>query len=133
MESSYDSNYGRQNFGGRGWFSTSIVNGESILQIIPSKFSPPLSFRAFLNSSISFFTLQSSFSILEEFSLEVLSRLLAWEFDSSSLWFCNCLLTFYVLGFYCLSQLFICQVSSSTSLFFDKTHFTCIWVDLGCV
>ena len=87
LESSYDSNYGRQNFGGRGWFSTSIVNGESILQIIPSKFSPPLSFMPLFNSSIFFLMLQSSFSILEESSPEVLSCLLAWEFNSSSFWF----------------------------------------------
>ena len=31
LESSYDSNRGRQNFGGRGRFSTSVVNGESVL------------------------------------------------------------------------------------------------------
>ena len=87
LEPSYDSNYGRQNFGGRGRFSTSVVNGESVLRIISSKFSPSLSFMAFFNSSISFLMLQSSFSILEESSPEVLSCLLAWEFDSSSFWF----------------------------------------------
>ena len=85
LELSYDSSYRRRNFGGRGRFSTSIVNGESILRIIPSKFSPPLSFMELLNSSISFLMLRSSFSILKESSLEVLSHLLAWEFDSSSL------------------------------------------------
>ena len=41
LELLYDSNCGRRNFGGKGWFSTSLVNGESILRIIPSKFSPP--------------------------------------------------------------------------------------------
>ena len=79
LEPSYDSSCGRWNFGGRGRFSTSVVNGESILRIIPSKFSPPLSFMAFLNSSISFLMLWSSFSILEESYPEVLSRLWAWE------------------------------------------------------
>ena len=84
LELSYDSNYGRWNFGVREWFSTSVVNGESVLWIIPSKFSPPLSFMALLNSFISFLMLRNSFSILKESSLEVLSRLLAWEFDSFS-------------------------------------------------
>jgi len=65
---------------------TSVVNGESFLQIIPSKFSLPLSFMALLYSSISFLMLRNSFSILEELFPEVLSRLLAWEFDSSSFW-----------------------------------------------
>ena len=58
-----------------------VVNGEFVLWIIPSKFSPSLSFMALFNSSISFLMLRSSFSILEESSLKVLSRLLAWEFD----------------------------------------------------
>ena len=84
LEPSYDSSYGRRNFGGRRQFSTSMVNGKSDLQIIPSKFSPPFSFMALFNLSISFLMLRSSFSILEESSPEVLSRLLAWEFDSSS-------------------------------------------------
>ena len=84
---SYDSNCGRWNFGRRGWFSTILVNGESILQIIPSKFSPPLSFMALFSLSISFLMLRSSFSTLVESSPKVLSRLLAWEFDSSSFWF----------------------------------------------
>ena len=83
LEPSYDSYYGRQNFSGRGRLSTSVVNGEPVLQIILSKFSSPLSFMAYFNSSISFLMLRSSFSILEESSPEVLSRLLAWEFDSS--------------------------------------------------
>ena len=87
LEPSYDSNYGRRNFGERGWFSTSVVNGESVLQIIPPKFSLPLSFMILFNSSISFLTLWSSFSILEESSPEVLSCLLAWEFDSFSFCF----------------------------------------------
>ena len=87
LEPSYDSNCGRRNFGGRGRFSTLVVHGEFVLLIIPSKFSPPLSLMELLNSSISFLMLWNSFSILEESSPTVLSRLLAWEFDSSSFWF----------------------------------------------
>ena len=87
LEPSYDSNYGRQNFGGRGWISTSLVNGESDLRIIPSKFSPPLSFMALFNSSIFFPMLRSLFSTLVESSPEVPIHLLAWDFDSSSFWF----------------------------------------------
>ena len=34
LESSYNSNCGRQNFGGWGRFSTSLVNGESVLRIV---------------------------------------------------------------------------------------------------
>ena len=45
-----------------------MVNGKSILQIIPSRFSTALSFTIFLNLSISFFMLQSSLSILDKFS-----------------------------------------------------------------
>ena len=86
LEPSYNSNYRRQNFGGRGRFSTSLVS-ESILRIILSRFSPPLSFIALFSSSISFLMLRSSFSTLVESSPEVLSRLLAWEFDSSSFCF----------------------------------------------
>ena len=77
LEPSYDSNYKRQNFGGRGRFNTSVVNGESVLRIIPSEFSLPLSFVAIFNLSISFLMLRSSLSILEESSPDVLSRLLA--------------------------------------------------------
>ena len=102
LESLYDSNRGRRNFGGRGRFSTSVVNGESILWIIPSRFSLPLSFIALFSSSISFLMLRSLFSILVESSPEVLSRLLAWEFDSSSFWFTYSP-TFCVLEFHCLS------------------------------
>ena len=80
----YDSSYGRWNFGKRGRFNTSVVNSEFVLQIIPSIFSLPLSFIELLNSSISFLMLRISFSIIEESSPEVLSRLLVWEFDSSS-------------------------------------------------
>ena len=87
LESSYDSNYGRQNFSGRGQFSTSVVNSESVLQIIPSRFSLPLSFIALFNLSISFLMLRSLFSIIVESSPEVLSHLLAWKFNSSSFWF----------------------------------------------
>ena len=87
LEPSYNSNYGRWNFGGRGQFSTLIVNGEFVLQIIPSRFSPPLSFIALFSSSISFLMLQSSFSTMVESSPEVLSHLLAWELDSFSFWF----------------------------------------------
>ena len=71
--------------GGR--FSTSLVNGEFVLRIIPSRFSLPLSFIALFSSSISFLMLRSSFSTLVESSPEVLSHLLAWEFNSSSFWF----------------------------------------------
>ena len=108
LELSYDSNCGRWNFDGKGQFSTSMVNGESILRIIPSKFSLPLSFMALFNLSISFLMLRSSFFILEESSPEVLSHLLAWEFDSSSFWFST--IMFCVLGFHCLSQLFILAI-----------------------
>ena len=87
LEPSYDSNCGRRNFSGRGQFSTLVVNGESVFQIIPSKFSLPLSFMALFNSSISFLMFRSSVFILEESFPEVLSRLLAWEFESSSFWF----------------------------------------------
>ena len=87
LEPSYDSNYGRRNFGGRGRFNTSLVNGEFALWIIPSKFSPPLSFIALFSLSISYLMLRSSFYTLVESSPEVLSCLLAWEFDSSSFWF----------------------------------------------
>ena len=84
---SWNCHVGDKNFNGRGRFSTSVVNGEFIIRIIPSKFSPPLSFMALLNLFIFFLMLRSSFSILEESFPEVLSRLLAWEFDSSSFWF----------------------------------------------
>ena len=87
LEPSYDSNSRRQNFGARGRFNASSVNGESVLQIILSRFSPPLSFIALFSLSISFLMLRSSFSTLMESSPEVLSHLLAWEFDSSSFWF----------------------------------------------
>ena len=87
LELSYDSNYRRRNFGGRGQYSTLVVNDESVFRIIPFRFSPPLSFIALFSSSISFLMLRSSFSILVESSPEVLSHLLAWEFDSSSFWF----------------------------------------------
>ena len=87
LESSYDSNCGRRNFGRRGWFSTSMVKGESVLLIIPSRFSLPLSFIALFSSSTYFLMLQNSFSILAKSSLDVLSCLLAWEFNSPSFWF----------------------------------------------
>ena len=87
LEPSYDSNCGRQNFGGRGRYNTSVAKGEFVLRIIPSRFSSPLSFIALFISSTSFLMLQSSFSILAESSHEVLSCLLAWEFNSSSFWF----------------------------------------------
>ena len=77
LKLSYDSNCGKHNFGGKGQFSTSLVNGESILRIIPSRFSPPLSFMALFSLSTSFLNLRSSFSTLVESSLEVLPRLLA--------------------------------------------------------
>ena len=76
LEPSYDSNCGRQNFSGRGRFNTSVVKGESVLRIIPSRFSLPLSFIALFSSSTSFLMLRSSISILAESSPEVLSCLL---------------------------------------------------------
>ena len=39
LEPLYDSSFGRWNFDRRRWFSTSVMNGESVLQIILSKFS----------------------------------------------------------------------------------------------
>ena len=87
LEPLYDLNCGRQNFGKRGRFSTSVVNVEPVLRIILSRFSPPLSFIALFSSSISFLMLQSSFSTLMESSPKILSHLLAWEFGSSSFWF----------------------------------------------
>ena len=84
LEPSYDSSYGRWNFGRRGQFRTSVVNSEFILRIIPSIFFLPLSFIELLNSFISFPTLRISFSITEESSPKVLSHPLVWEFDSSS-------------------------------------------------
>ena len=82
-----ESNWGRRNFGGSGRFNTSVVNGESVLRIILSKFSTVLSFTAFLSSSISLLMLRSSLSILDEFSSGVLVLLFVWLFDHSSLWF----------------------------------------------
>ena len=67
-----------QYFSDKGWVRPSIHPIQILL---------PLSFRALLNSSISFLMLRSSSSILEESSPKVLSRLLAWEFNSSSFWF----------------------------------------------
>ena len=87
LEPSYDSNYGRWNFGRKGRFSTSLVNDESVLRIIPSRFSPPLSFIVLFSSSISFLMLRSSFSTLVESFPEIMSHPLAWEFDSSWFWF----------------------------------------------
>jgi len=87
LEPSNGSSWGRRNFGGRGRFNTSMVNGESIHQIIPSKFSIALSFTTFLSSSISLLMLRSSFSILDEFSSDVLTLLLIWLSDSSPLLF----------------------------------------------
>ena len=87
LEPSNDSSWGRWNFGGRGWFNTSVVNGESILQIIPSRFSIALSFIAWLSLSISLLMLRSSFSTLDEFSFNVLILLLIWLSNSSSLLF----------------------------------------------
>ena len=86
LEPSYNSNYGRRNFGERGQFSTSVVKVEFILRIIPSWFSSPLSFIALFSSSTSFLMLRSLFSIRVESSPKVLSYQLVWEFDSS-FWF----------------------------------------------
>ena len=74
LEPSYDSNYGRWNFGRKGRFSTSLVNDESVLRIIPSRFSPPLSFIVLFSSSISFLMLRSSFSTLVESFPEIMSH-----------------------------------------------------------
>ena len=105
LESSNDSSWGRWNFGGRGWFNTSMVNGESVLQIIPSRFSIALSFIALLSLSISLLMLQSSFSILDEFSSDVLILLLIWLSNSSSLLFPSilrgCSSSFWFLVVYC--------------------------------
>ena len=87
FEPSKDSNWGRRNFCGSGRFNTSVVNGESVLWIIPSKFSTALSFIAFLSSSISLLILQSLLSILDEFSFGVLILLFSWLSDPSLLWF----------------------------------------------
>ena len=57
LEPLYDPNCGRQNFGRKERFSTSVVNVEPVLRIILSRFSPPLSFIAFFSSSISFLML----------------------------------------------------------------------------
>ena len=87
LEPSNDSSWGRKNFGGRGWFNTSVVNGQFVLRIIPSRLSIALSFTAFLSSSISLLMLQSSLSILDGFSSNALVLLLAWLSDPSSFWF----------------------------------------------
>ena len=116
FEQSYGSSWGRQNFVGRGWFNTSVVNGESIPQIIPSRFSMDFSFMALLSSSISLLMLQSSLSILDEFSFEALVFL--W-FNESAV--SSSLLFFYLFSFLwslwalaiCLSSEF-CRVSSLT-------------------
>ena len=73
FESSYDSSCGRRNFGGRGRFNTLVVNSESVLRIIPSRFSTAFPFVALLSSSISLLMLWSSLSILDEFFLRLLS------------------------------------------------------------
>ena len=145
LESSYDSNCGRRNFGGRRRLSTSVVNDESVLQIIPSKFSLPLSFMALSNLSISFLLLRNSFSILEESSLEVLSCLFAHSL-TWRVWFFFILVFAYssmfcILGFHCLLQLFIlasqlfhisqrawicCYCTASGSILFFEELF-CHW------
>lgn len=84
---SHDSSWVRRNFGGREWFNSSVVNGESILQIILSKFSMDFSFTTLLSSSISLLMLRSSLSILDKFSSDTLFLLLIWLSDPSSLWF----------------------------------------------
>ena len=77
FKSSKDFCKGRQNFSGSGRFNTSVVNGKPVLQIILSKFSKTLFFTTFLSSSISLLMIQSSLSILDEFSSDVLVLLLA--------------------------------------------------------
>ena len=87
LEPSKDSNWGRRNFGGSGRFNISMMNGESVLWIIPSKFSTALSFTAFLSSSISLLMLWSSLSFLDEFSFGVLVLPFVWLSDPSSFYF----------------------------------------------
>ena len=87
FEPSYDLSWGSWNFGGRGRFNTSMVNGEFVLRIILYKFSMVLSFTVLLSSSISLFILWSSFSILDEFSFDTFVLLLIWLSDSSLLLF----------------------------------------------
>lgn len=101
LELSYDSNYGRRNFGGKGRFSTSVVNGESVLRIIPSKFSLPLSFIALFSSSISFLMLRSLFHPGGIFSSgPILSvGLRVWLFFILVF---TCWPSFCILGFHCL-------------------------------
>ena len=77
LKMSKDSNWGRQNFGRSGRFNTSVVNGESVLQIIPTKFFTALSFTTLLRSSISLLIFRSSLSILDKFSFDALVLLLA--------------------------------------------------------
>ena len=60
---SYVFKWGSQNFGGRGHSRTSLVNGESVLLIIPSKFLDDFPFRAFFISSISFLMFLRSTSL----------------------------------------------------------------------
>ena len=54
--------------GGNGQFGTSVVKGEYILWIIPSRLDADFSFTAFLSLLISLSILQNISSILEEFS-----------------------------------------------------------------
>ena len=86
LKPSKDSNWGRRNFGGSGWFNIFMVNGESVLWISLSKFSTALSFTTFLSLSIFLLMLLSSLSILEKFSSGVLVLLFAWLSNPSSLW-----------------------------------------------
>ena len=65
---SKDSSCGSRNMGGNGQFGTSVVKGEYILWIIPSRLDADFSFTAFLSLLISLSILQNISSILEEFS-----------------------------------------------------------------
>ena len=65
---SKDSSCGSRNMGGNGQFGTSVVKGESVLRIIPSRLDVDLSFIAFFSLSISLSILRNISSILKEFS-----------------------------------------------------------------
>ena len=112
FEPSHGSSWGRRNFGGRGRFNILVVNGKSVLCIIPSKFSMAFSFTALLSSSISLLMLRSSLSILDKFSSDSLFLLLIWLSNPSSLWFPS------ILG--CCSSSFSFSVVRCRSSFWDS-------------
>ena len=97
FEPSYDSSWGRQNFARRGRFNTSVVNGESVLRISPSRFSMTFPFIALLSSSM-----------LDEFSSEALVLLwssLLFLCLSSFLWLVWALTIYLSSEFCCISSL----------------------------